>query len=118
MHPPASLSAETATQQPTSQPVDMDDHIPLGFLRLRHGMRLQSQLLSDKRLDEHLDLPFEGCEQHPSKGLDVFGIHAKPSPTPTRCIQNASTSITLLGQQPYFSGDFSPSLGKLRSPMR
>src|SRR5271157_1394319 len=31
MHPPASLSAETATQQPTSQPVDMDDHIPLGF---------------------------------------------------------------------------------------
>jgi hypothetical protein len=31
-------------------------------------MGLQSQLLSEKRFDEHLDpLPFSGCKQQPSK---------------------------------------------------
>jgi hypothetical protein len=79
MHLPASLSAETATQQPTSQPVDVDDHIPLGFLRLRYSVRLQSQLLSDERLDEHLNLFLSGECTTPPKGLDVSGIHAKPT---------------------------------------
>jgi hypothetical protein len=31
-------------------------------------VRLQPQLFSDKRFNEHLDpLPFHGCEQQPSK---------------------------------------------------
>ena len=37
------------------QPVDVDDHVLLGLLHLRHGMGFQSQLLSDKCFDEHLD---------------------------------------------------------------
>jgi hypothetical protein len=57
MHLPASLPEEPAAQQSTSQPVDVDDHILLGLLHFRHGMRLQSQLLSNERLDEHRD-PF------------------------------------------------------------
>src|SRR5580658_8890568 len=42
-----------------------------------------------------LSKPFPECEQQPSEGLDVFGIRAKPSPTPIRCIQNVSTPIAL-----------------------
>jgi len=44
-------------------------------------MRLQSQLLSEKRFDEHLDpLPFDGCEYQALKRLDVSGIQAARSP--------------------------------------
>jgi len=64
----ASLPAESTTQQPSPQPVDVDGHVPIRLLHFRHGMRLQSQLLSDERFDEHLDLlPFSGCKQQPSK---------------------------------------------------
>ena len=64
----ASLPAESATQQPITQPVDVDDHKLRCLLHLGHCMRFQSQLFSDKRLDEHLDpLPFV-VEQQPSKG--------------------------------------------------
>src|ERR1039457_4181913 len=72
MHLPAPLPAESATQQPTSQPVDVDDHVILCILHLGHGMGLQSQLLSDERLDEHLNLFLSGSEQQPSKDW-MFG---------------------------------------------
>jgi hypothetical protein len=77
VHLPAALSADPATQQPTSQSVDVDDHVPLGLLHFRNRMRLQPQLLSQKRFDEHLDpLPFGGLITTALKGLDESGIQA------------------------------------------
>ena len=56
---PASLPANPAPQQPLAQPVDRDDHELLGFLHLRHRVSFQSQLFSDKCLQEHLgSIPF------------------------------------------------------------
>jgi hypothetical protein len=77
VHLPAALSADPAAQQPTSQSVDVDDHVPLGLLHLRNRMRLQPQLLSQKRFDEHLDpLPSDGLITTALKGLDESGIQA------------------------------------------
>jgi hypothetical protein len=68
VHISISLPAESATQHPISQSVDVDDPVPLGFLHSLHGVRFQSQLLSEKRFDEHLDtLPFGGCASQPSE---------------------------------------------------
>src|ERR1017187_10429895 len=41
VHLAAALPAESATQQPSPQPVDVDDHVLLGLLHSRHGVRLQ-----------------------------------------------------------------------------
>ena len=50
------------------QLVDVNDQVFLCLLHFRHGMRLQSQLLSEKRFDEHLDpLPFDGYNNSPQK---------------------------------------------------
>ena len=77
VHLPAALSADPATQQSTSQSVDVDDHVPLGLLHFRNRMRLQPQLLSQKRFDEHLDsLPFGGLITTALKGLDESGIQS------------------------------------------
>src|SRR5258705_300567 len=68
MHLPAPLPADPATQQPTPQPVDVNNQILLRLLHSRYRMRLQSQLLSEKRFDEHLDpLPFDGYNNSPQK---------------------------------------------------
>ena len=57
--------------------IDVDDHVPLGLLHFRNRMRLQPQLLSQKRFDEHLDpLPSDGLITTALKGLDESGIQA------------------------------------------
>jgi hypothetical protein len=77
MHLPTPLSAEPATQQSIPQSVDVDDQVPLALLHFPNGMRLQSQLLSDERFNEHFDpLPFASCQQTTLRGLDESGIHA------------------------------------------
>src|SRR5215831_17030873 len=55
VHLPTPLPAHPTTQQPAPESVDVDHHILLGLLHFRHGMGLQSQLLSDKSLYQHLD---------------------------------------------------------------
>jgi hypothetical protein len=71
------MSADPTTQQPTSQSVDVDDHVPLGLLHSRNLMRFQPQLLSEKRFHEHLDpLPFGGLTIA-LKELDESGIQAR-----------------------------------------
>ena len=58
----------------------MDDQVALGLLYFRNGMRLQSQLFSDKRFDERLDLlPFVSYQPTTLQGLDESGIHADRS---------------------------------------
>jgi hypothetical protein len=55
----------------------VDDHEPIGLLHFRNRMRLQPQLLSQKRFDEHLDpLPFGRPITTALKGLDESGIQA------------------------------------------
>jgi hypothetical protein len=77
VHLATSLPADPASQQPTPQSVDVDDHESIGLFHFRHGMRLQPQLLSQKRFDEHLDpLPFAGLITTALKGLDESGIQA------------------------------------------
>jgi hypothetical protein len=72
----ASPLAESATQESTPQPVDVDDHALIGLLHFRYGMGLQAQLLSKKCFDEHLDpLPL-GAYTSALKELDESGIHA------------------------------------------
>ncbi len=62
------------------QSVDVDDQVPLGLLYFRNGVRLQSQLLSDERFNEHFGpLPFVSCPQTTLRGLDESGIHAHHS---------------------------------------
>jgi hypothetical protein len=77
VHLPAALSADPATQQPTSQSVDVDDREPIGLLHFRNRMRLQPQLLSQKRFNEHLDpLPFGGPTTTALKEFDESGTQA------------------------------------------
>jgi hypothetical protein len=77
VHLATSLPTDPASQQSTPQSVNVDDHEPIGRLHFRHGMSLQSQLLSEKRFDEHLDpLPFAGLITSALKGLDESGIQA------------------------------------------
>ena len=77
VHLPTALPADPTTQQPTSQSVDVDDHVPLGLLHSGNSMRFQPQLLSEKRFDEHLDpLPFGGLITTTLKRLDESGIQA------------------------------------------
>jgi hypothetical protein len=62
MRLPAPLLAYPATQQPRPQPVDVNDHLLPGLFHFRYSVSFQSQLFSDKRLDEHLvSIPFRGC---------------------------------------------------------
>jgi hypothetical protein len=42
----------------------VDDHEAIGLLHFRHGMRLQSQLLSKKRFDQHLDPSFRWLQHN------------------------------------------------------
>src|SRR5580700_1402166 len=65
-----------------------------------------------------LSKPFPECEQQPSEGLDVFGIRAKPSPTPIRCIQEVSTPIALLGQLPTVEASSPAQLDRRRRAHR
>jgi hypothetical protein len=55
----------------------MDDHVPLCLLYFRDGMRLQSQLLSEKRFDEHLDLFLSVAANNSLRRLDASGIHTR-----------------------------------------
>jgi hypothetical protein len=54
VHLPASLSANPAAQQPAAKPVDEDQHGVIGLFHLGHSMSFQTQLFSDKGLNEHL----------------------------------------------------------------
>jgi hypothetical protein len=55
----ASLPANPAPQPSLTEPVDPDDHELARFRHLRHGVSFQSQLFSDKCLQQHLgSLPF------------------------------------------------------------
>jgi hypothetical protein len=54
MNLPAPTSANSASQQPLPQPVDLHHHEFVGLFHLGHGVGCQTQLLSDKRLYEHL----------------------------------------------------------------
>src|SRR5204862_3811681 len=60
------------------------------------------ELLSDKRLDEHLESdPFVvGSQEHNNEiGQRCSSHHGPPA---TSCIYGASASITLFGEEPYF----------------
>src|SRR6202521_542700 len=54
----------------------MNDHEFLGLLHLCHGVGLQSQLLSKKRFDEHVDSPSFGAYTTALKELDESGIQS------------------------------------------
>jgi hypothetical protein len=86
VHLPAALPADPATQQSPAKPVNVDDQILLCFLHFRHGMRLQSQLLSHERFDEHLDpAPLGTVNISPQK--DWMNRGFKPAtPPPTSCV--------------------------------
>jgi hypothetical protein len=80
VHLSTALPADPASQQSTPQSFDVDDHESIGLLHFRHGMRLQSQLLSEKCFYEHLNpLPFDGRSTTALKGLDGSGIQAAHS---------------------------------------
>src|ERR1019366_4171436 len=99
VHLAASLPAEPTTQESAPQAIDVDDHESLGLLHLRHGMGLQPQLLSQKRFDEHRDPPPFGAYTTPSKNKRSRGS-TPPPPHASRCMNDTSTSITLLGEEP------------------
>jgi hypothetical protein len=48
------MAANATAQQPLPEAVNVDNHPLLALLHLGHCMGFQSQLLSDKRLYEHL----------------------------------------------------------------
>src|SRR5262249_27748736 len=50
----ASLSADPAAQQPPPEPVDPHQHALARLFHPGHGMDFQTQLFSDKGLNEHL----------------------------------------------------------------
>src|SRR5438045_7023777 len=50
----ASLSANPAARQPPPEPVDPHQHALVGLYHPSHGMGFQTQLFSDKGLNEHL----------------------------------------------------------------
>jgi hypothetical protein len=77
---PTSLPANPAAQQSTPQPFDVDDHESIGLVHFRHRMLLQSQLLSEKPLDEHLD-PSSGWLHHNSPQKDYMDRGFRPSAT-------------------------------------
>ena len=63
-------------------------------------MRLQSQLLSEKRFDEHLDpIPFSGSNNS-SQRIRWIGDSGHAPPPPTCWIYSPSTPIALLGYEP------------------
>jgi hypothetical protein len=72
MHLPAPTPAYPATQQPRSQTVNGNRHLLPSLFHLRHSVSFQSQLFSDKRLDEHLvSVPFRGLSnsrKHTDRG--------------------------------------------------
>jgi hypothetical protein len=76
VHLAAPLPAESPTQKPAAQAVDVDDHESLGFLHLCYGMGLPTQLLSQKRFDEHLHPPSFGAATTALQELDESGIPA------------------------------------------
>jgi hypothetical protein len=66
-------------------------------------MGLQTQLLSQKRFDQHLDPPsFCGQTPLPSKNWMNRGF-MPPTSLASRCMDDTSTSITLLGEEPTFA---------------
>jgi hypothetical protein len=60
------MPAHTTTQQSVAETIDVDNHRVRAFHYPSHCMGFQSQLLSDKRFDEHLEPdPFVvGPEEH------------------------------------------------------
>src|SRR5271167_5024596 len=73
MHVPAPAPAYPATQQPRSQTVDGNCHLLPILFHLRHPVSFQSQLFSDKRLDEHLvPVPFCGLSNSESIQIGVL----------------------------------------------
>jgi hypothetical protein len=62
----ATPPAYPATQQPLTQPVNVNNHGLLSFLNLRYRMGFQPQLFSDKSFYEHLGRFASLCfgEQH------------------------------------------------------
>src|SRR5215471_17300085 len=103
MHFQAPLAANSATQQPFPQPIDLHHHALGGLLHMGHSMSFQTQLFSDKGLYEHLGSgPFvffgRNNEINPMPGVPL------QSPlTATSSPQRASTPITLFGEQPFIS---------------
>ncbi len=66
MHLTAPVTANAATQQPPAQTIDADHHRIVLLNHLDYFMGFQSQLFSDKCLDEHLesDPLFVGLGKH------------------------------------------------------
>jgi hypothetical protein len=78
VHFQATLTANSATQQPLPQPINTHQYTLVGFLHLDHGMSFQTQLFSDKGFYEHLGSgpfvffgrnneinPMPGCRSNP-----------------------------------------------------
>jgi hypothetical protein len=70
----------------------VNDHELLGFLYPRHGVSLQSQLLSEESFDAHPTLT--------SKELDATGVQAQPFARDPVGFKTISTPIALSGQEP------------------
>src|SRR5205085_2812601 len=104
MHFPASVTAHSTTQQTMAETVEVNQHRVFPFHHLSHCMGFQSQLLSDKCFDEHLESdPFVvGPEEHNNEIGQRCSFHH--GPPATLCICGASTSITLFGEEPQNEG--------------
>ena len=96
----ASAAANPATQQPTAEPVDVHQHALAGLFHPGHRMGFQTQLLSDKGLNEHLGsgpFVFLGRRHEINR---IPGCPSKSRQTATPTVQRASTPITLFGEEP------------------
>jgi hypothetical protein len=100
MHLTAPMTPYATTQQAMAETIDVNHHRVLVFHHSSHRMGFQTELLSDKRLDEHLESdPFVvGPQEHNNEiGKRCSFHHCQPA---TSCIYGASAPITLLGHEP------------------
>lgn len=100
MHLTAPVTAHATTQQTMAETIDVNHHRVLVLHHFSRRMGFQSELLSDKRLDEHLESdPFiVGPEEHNNEiGKRCSFHHCPPA---TSCIYGASPPITVLGHEP------------------
>src|SRR5215472_6729900 len=102
MHFQAPLAANSATQQPFPQPIDLHHHALGGLLHMGHSMSFQTQLFSDKGFNEHLGSgPFVFFGRN-NEINPMPGCRSNPSQSETPSSQRASTAITLFGEEPVF----------------
>lgn len=66
-----------AARYGANSPVDVDDQVPGCLLHSCHFMRLQSRLLSDEHLHEHLDLGIHACRDDANR--------LRPTPFTFKC---------------------------------